>query len=116
MAYSLALLLVEMQQYREAVGFLQQAADGLPDRPRIRYNLGLLYQQLGDLDAAELNLRRVLEQDPGNLDFQYALADHYLKRGLVEQAIPVIERMIEMHPENPIGRQMMDFVRRGMNP
>jgi tetratricopeptide (TPR) repeat protein len=116
MAYSLALLLVEMQEYRDAVGFLQRAADGLPDRPRIRYNLGLLYQQLGDLDAAELNLRRVLEQDPGNLDFQYALADHYLKRGLVEQALPIIQLMIETHPDNPIGRQMMDYVRRGMTP
>jgi tetratricopeptide (TPR) repeat protein len=116
MAYSLALLLVEMERYSEAVGFLQQAADGLPERPRIRYNLGLLHQQLGNLDAAEESLRGALDSDPGSLDFQYALADHYLKRGLVDRAIPVIERMIATHPEEPIGRQMMEFIRRGMNP
>ncbi len=68
------------------------------------------------VDAVTGDRRRALDIEPGNLDFQYALADHYLKRDLVEQAVPVIERMIETHPENPIGRQMMDFVRRGMNP
>ncbi|MEJ2383103.1 MAG: tetratricopeptide repeat protein [Xanthomonadales bacterium] len=111
-AYSLALLLVEMQQYREAVAFLEQAADGLPQRARIQYNLGLLQQQLQNAEAAEDRLRRALELEPDNLDFQYALADHYIKRGLLEQAIPVVERMMATHPENPIGAQMMDFIRR----
>ena len=110
-AYSLALLLVEMGQYPEAAGFLEQAADGLPQRARIQYNLGLLRQQLGDPVAAERRLRQALDLEPANLDFQYALADHYLKRGLFEQAIPVVERMLATHPENPIGSQMMEFIR-----
>jgi tetratricopeptide (TPR) repeat protein len=111
MAYSLALLLVEMQQYADAVAYLQRAADGLPQRARIQYNLGLLQQQLGNPEAAERRLLRAFELEPDNFDFQYALADHYLKRGLPQQAVPVIERMIATHPENPVGRQLLEFVR-----
>ena len=48
-AYSLGLLLVEMQNYREAVTYLEKASRGLPERARIRYNLGLLYAHLQNI-------------------------------------------------------------------
>jgi tetratricopeptide (TPR) repeat protein len=111
LAYSLGLLLVEMQQYGEALEYLEQASKGLPEWPRIHYNLGLLYQHMGaDVSAvAELRAARALE--PQNLDFQYGLADHYLKRGQFEEARPIVEDMVSMHPENPIGSQMLNFIR-----
>ena len=111
-AYSLGLLLVEMQNYREAVSYLERASDGLPGRARIRYNLGLLYALIQEPAAAETKLREALGLEPRNLDFQYGLADFYLKRGLFEQARPIVEDMVSMHPENPIGSQMLDFIRR----
>jgi len=110
--YSLGLLLVEMQKYREAVGFLEKAAMGLPDRARIHYNLGLLYQLLQDMRRAESELKAALALEPGSLEFQYGLADHYLKRGMFEHARPIVERMISMHPENLIGRQMLNLIQR----
>ncbi len=110
-AYSLGLLLVEMQQYTEAVNFLQKAATGLPERSRIHYNLGLLYAFVQNPADAENELRRALDLEPQNLDFQYALADFYLKRGRFEQARPIVEVMAAMHPENPIGSQMLEFIR-----
>ena len=110
-AYSLALLLVEMQEYQEAVNYLEQASAGLPERARIHYNLGLLYQHLQDAIRAEQKLREALALEPGNLGFQYALADHYLKRGLFEQARPIAEAMARMHPNEPIGGQMLNLIR-----
>ena len=110
-AYSFGLLLVEMQKYREAVGFLEQAIEGLPERARIHYNLGLLYQHLQDATRAENELRAALALEPGNLDYQYGLADHYLKRGMFEAARPIVTDMATMHPENPIGGQMLEFIR-----
>ena len=109
--YSLGLLLVEMQKYREAATYLEQASSGLPDRARIHYNLGLLYAHLQNMTGAENELRTALELEPQNLDFQYGLADHYLKRGLFEQARPIVKDMVSMHPENPIGNQMLNFIR-----
>jgi len=110
-AYTLGLLLAEMHKYREAAGYLERAAAGLPDRPRIRYNLGLLYQYLQDPQQAENSLRAALEQEPQNLDFQYGLAEFYLKLGRFEEARPIVEDMVTTHPENPIGPQMMEFIR-----
>ncbi len=111
-AYSLGLLLVEMKNSREGVRYLEQASRGMPDRARIHYNLGLLYQQLQNIMGAESELRAALMLEPQNLDFQYGLADHYLKRGLFEQARPIVEDMATMHPDNPIGGQMLNFIQR----
>jgi tetratricopeptide (TPR) repeat protein len=112
LAYSLGLLLVEMQQYGEALAYLEQALEGLPERARIHYNVGLLYQHLQVDTKAETRLRSALTLEPQNLDFLYALADHYLKRGRFEEARPIVEDMASMHPENPIGGQMLDFIKR----
>lgn len=111
-AYSLGLLLVEMQNYSEGAAYLEQASKGMPDRARIHYNLGLLNAQLQNISAAETELRAALNLEPQNLEFQYGLADFYLKRGLFEQARPIAEDMATLHPENPIGAQMLDFIRR----
>lgn len=110
-AYSLGLLLVEMQSYNEGAAFLERAANGMPGRARIRYNLGLLYAQMQNGNAAEAQLRAALDLEPRNLDFQYGLADFYLKRGYFEKARPIVEDMAAMHPENPIGEQMLNYIR-----
>jgi len=104
--YALALLLVETGRAEEALTWLTQAADGLPARTRIRYNLGLLQQQMGRLAAAEATLRAAVDAEPNNLEYLYALGDHYAKRGDYQRALAVAERMIETHPEDPIGRDM----------
>jgi tetratricopeptide (TPR) repeat protein len=110
-AYSLGLLLVERQKYREAVTYLEQAAQGLPERARIHYNLGLLYQHLQNAVKAEAELGVALALNPQNLDFQYGLVDHYLKRGLFEKARPIAETMASMHPGNPIGTQILEHIK-----
>jgi tetratricopeptide (TPR) repeat protein len=111
-AYSLGLLLVEMKKYREAIVYLERAAQGLPERARIHYNLGLLHQYLQNMAAAEVSLRTALELEPGNPEFQFALADHLLKLGRFEEARPIVESLMAMHPENPAGRQMMEYIQR----
>jgi tetratricopeptide (TPR) repeat protein len=110
-AYSFALLLVEVQKYGEAATYLEKAAQGLPQQPRIHYNLGLLHQHLGNMQKAEAELEIALALQPANLDFQYALVDHYLKRGLFEKARPIAEDMARMHPGNPIGPQILAYIR-----
>ena len=113
-AYSLGLLLVEMQQYNEAVTFLEKASKGMPDQARIHYNLGLLYQQLTRILRAEKELQLALMLEPENLDFQYGMADHYLKRGMLQEARRIAEKMATMHPDNPIGSQILDYIDKNM--
>ncbi|MBW1785256.1 MAG: tetratricopeptide repeat protein [Deltaproteobacteria bacterium] len=110
-AYSLGLLLAEREKYEEAVHYLERAAKGMPRHARAHYNLGLLRQYLGNDAGAEISLRQALEVEPASMDFLYALADFYLKRGRLEQAEAVGKMMIEKHPQNKLGYEILKYAR-----
>jgi thioredoxin-like negative regulator of GroEL len=109
-AYSLGLLLAEMERVDEAVEFLGVASEGMPDRGRAHYNYGLALQSINRMSEAERALRRAVDAEPDNLDFLYALADHYVKRARWDQALAVADRMTTTHPESPMGRDVRRFV------
>lgn len=111
-AYSLGLLLAEMERVDESVEFLGRASDGMPQRARAHYNYGLALQSVGRLTEAEVALQRALDVEPETLDFLFALADHYVKRGELQRALPLADRMIALHPQAPIGQQVKDYVER----
>ena len=109
-AYSLGLLLAEKKKYEEAAVYLEMAAKGLPERARIYYNLGLLLQVLKREGDAEVALRKALKLEPDNLDFIYALADFYLKKGNLPQAKALAEQMVSKHPEQRIGHELLQHL------
>jgi len=108
--YSLGLLLAEQAKYEEAARSLAAAAAGLPQRARVHYNLGLLLQQLKQDTAAESALLTALEIEPGNLDYLYALADHYLKRQKFIKARQIAAQMVAKHPDNPVGQDILNYI------
>jgi tetratricopeptide (TPR) repeat protein len=109
-AYSLGLLLGEMERYAEAAEYLRQAAGGMPERSRVFYNLGLVEQALGRDAEAEGALLKALELEPDNLDFMYALADHYVRRNQLVLALQIAESMIAKHPESEVGHQVKTYI------
>jgi tetratricopeptide (TPR) repeat protein len=111
-AYYLGLQLVELNRSAEALPFLRQAAAGMPERSRWRYNTGLLLQQHGMSDEAEFELRAAVSLEPGNLDYLYALADHYIKRGRYVAALAITEMMIAAHPAERMGHDMKAMIER----
>ena len=76
----------------------------------MRYNLGLLLQQLGRLDEAEAELELALAIEPVNPAMLAALADHLLRRGRLDEARPLAERLVALDPGSEIGRQMLAFI------
>ncbi len=109
-AYSLALLLAEMGNYNEAELYFERAVSGLPDRPRIHYNYGLLLQHLMQDDQAEEEMQRARQLEPDNLDFLYALADFYLKRGRLDEARVMAQEIIDRHPDQQIGYDILNHI------
>ena len=91
---------------------MQRAAVNMPQRARIHYNLGLLLAHLKRGSEAEAALQRTLEIEPDNLDFLYALAEFYIKRGRLADAKPLVERMVSKYPSNPMGRNLLNFLNR----
>jgi tetratricopeptide (TPR) repeat protein len=113
-AYSLGLLLGELNRYDEAAEYIEWAVRGMPEHSRAHYNLGLVQQVLGRNAAAAASLLAAVELEPDNLDYLYGLADHYVKLGQFSEALPIAERMIETHPENPVGREVKAFIERAL--
>ncbi|MGD8285085.1 MAG: tetratricopeptide repeat protein, partial [Desulfobacterales bacterium] len=108
--YSLGLLLAETKQYVEATRYLEQAARGIPNRARVHYNLGLLLDYLRRDADAERALSRALEIEPHNVDYLVAVAEYYLKRKELHKAKPIAEQLIESHPSNTIGYELLDLI------
>ena len=108
--YSLGLLLAEQKRYDEAAGHFEMAAQGLPGRSRVRYNLGLLLQHLKRDAEAEAALLGALVIEPNNLDYLYAVADYYLKRERLPAARRIAIQMIEKHPQQSIGHQILKLI------
>jgi len=109
-ASSLGLLLVEMGRPEEALGWLRRAGEADPRNGRVRYNLGLLLQQLGHTDEAEGALAGALELEPENLEYLYALTDHLVRRGRLQEALRLAERMIVAHPDNRMGEELKKII------
>jgi tetratricopeptide (TPR) repeat protein len=82
----------------------------------VRYNLGLLLQQLNRQAEAEAALLAAIDIEPDNLDFLYAAADHFLKRGMLARARAIALRMIESHPDQAIGHDILKFVNERLPP
>jgi len=105
-SYSLALLLVGVGRSDEALPYLAQASAGMPQRARVHYNYGLLLALMRDDEGAEAALYKALALEPQSIDYLFAIAEFYFKRGRLPEALAVAERMIIAHPENPIGHDI----------
>lgn len=113
-AYSLGLLLAELNRFPEAAEFLSRASEGMPDHSRVHYNLGLTLQYLGRISEAEAALMKALEVETVNLDYLYALADHYIKRNDYLKALELAERISVTHPDHPLGRELKTNIERAL--
>ncbi|MCB0806162.1 MAG: tetratricopeptide repeat protein, partial [Bacteroidales bacterium] len=100
------------QDYRDAAGMLERAVEYLPERPRIRYNLALIYQQLNQLRKAEAMLKSGLEKTPGHFDLLFALADLYVKQNRFVEAKQFALKLNELYPDNPVGDQILQSIPR----
>ena len=113
-AYSLGLLLTEMKKYDPAAIYLEKAAKGMPERARVHYNLGLLLQHLQQDEKAEAALLRALELDSDSMEYLYALADYYLKRGKLQKAKGIAKQMVAKHPDNRIGYNLLEHIEKNL--
>ena len=84
----------------------------MPDDSRVRYNLGLALEHLGQTDAAELALHDALSLAPKHPDILYAMGIHYLNLGRLEEAEAHGNRIVERHPNRPEGQLLLRGIAR----
>jgi tetratricopeptide (TPR) repeat protein len=79
------------------------------DAAETHYARGVLALLGGDRIAAVRALRRSIERDPGNIDAMYWLANVLVEGGRHEEAIAVVNRVVEVDPLTPMSHQMVGY-------
>ena len=87
-----------------------EAAESMPDVARVHYNYGILLQYLNRDTEAEIEFKKTLVIEPGNMDFLYALFDFYFKRSRIGEAKRIAEEMVRLNPELPAVRELLEMV------
>lgn len=49
-------------------------------------------------EKAEEYIKRAIELDPNHIIFHFDLAQHYIRKGEEQKAIPILEKIVEMEP------------------
>ena len=111
--YSLGLLLAaDEARMEEAAAELETAARLAPDRGRVLYNAGIAQQTLGHALAAERLLQAAIALEPGEADFVTGLAILYTQQNRRQDALPWVHRLLELRPDDTLGRALRDDLAR----
>lgn len=76
--YRYANVLYDMQNFQEAIPYLEQAAQDFPEDDIIASNLVSAYQQTGQIDQAIKNYEEIVKKDSKNINARLNLANMYL--------------------------------------
>ena len=108
--YSLGLLQAEMGNYDKSIISLQKAAELLPDRSRIWFNLFNLLDFKNKIVDAQKALDICLKIEPRNLEFLYAKIEFLLKQKREKEAVVVAKTVLEYYPDLSDKDALLHFI------
>lgn len=95
-------LLARHERHEDALDAFARGLQIFEDDPELLYVRAMAFERLGRLDAAEADLRRLIEIDPENADalnaLGYTLAD---RTDRYQEALELIQRAIKLKPDTP---------------
>ena len=95
----------------DAVPILTDALSREPNNVQVLYTRALAYEQLGNIDSTEADLRRILKLKPNSPDalnaLGYTLAD---QTDRYSEALHLISQALELNPESPAIIDSMGWV------
>lgn len=86
---------------------LELAADAAPEVARYSYVYGVALHSSGEVERAITVLEGALERHPGSAEILQALASFHRDRGSIQEAIRYAERLVELLPQDPGARQLL---------
>ena len=92
---------LEKAKYNEAVLLLELFISARPDDLDFLYNLGMAYSDMGELERALTNLRRLLDLAPNHINGRVALGVALMRQGQDKQAAMELRRAVQDAPSNP---------------
>ena len=85
----------------EAARWWANLSEKVPDRPDGAIEYARVLHDLGELDRAAKSLRAAIEKFPGNVHLLLHAARLSVQRGLTDDAMDYLQRVIALEPENP---------------
>jgi Flp pilus assembly protein TadD len=98
---------------REELALIERDAHLAPQSAALQYRYGMLLYLHNRLDEAEKSLVKAYELEPTSPDFVLALALFYQKQQRLDKAVELVRKLIEMRPDDPTYRQLLEELRRG---
>lgn len=97
---NLAKVLTWLGKTEEAAGFIDRAAEDLPEHPEAQYLQGTLHQHRGQLERAARAYRRAVRLDSTFARAYNSLGGVYERTGQLQRAITAIREALRYQPEN----------------
>ena len=99
----MGLLKAEQKNYKEALIYMEKVSKLNPQNDRNYYNLGLVYEYLGQSEKARQPLLKALSLNPENYDYLYALGLNFLSANDNKEAQMMASKIIELYPREKGG-------------
>ncbi len=99
------------QRSRQAFKQNLEAATLNPADASAHYNLGLLYRQRGEIDAAEASFGRAVEIDDTEVDAHYQLGQIARERGRLAESIKHFETVVRQAPAHSLHEIWREIAR-----
>jgi tetratricopeptide (TPR) repeat protein len=96
--YEAAVRMLQQERYQEGIALLTRVTEAAPGAIAPYVDLGIAYGRVGDLDRAELSLKRALEIDPGHPIANNELGMIYRRQGRFADARASYEKALELYP------------------
>ena len=109
-AYSLGLLLAEMERYEEAIVFLEKATLQQPDNARVFLNYGQLLDFSGRQNEAQKALEHSLSLEPENAEIMIRLIEFYMKHNQFRDAMELTINYMRMFPGDESAAELLNYI------
>jgi tetratricopeptide (TPR) repeat protein len=98
----------EQGDIESAIRLYERAVQGGLSRAEVRYNLGMLYKQTGQLSEAIEQFRGSSSDDEYALSSHFAMGESYREQGELDQAAQEFERALHLVDLPSIGREALE--------
>jgi tetratricopeptide (TPR) repeat protein len=98
-------LYTELEAYGQMSRTFAKAVGKAPERPELRFYLGVAYEKRGLLVEAILQFEAALKLSPENKDYLVHLGGLYEQIGKKGEAIQIYQKLIDLDPENEVAQE-----------
>ncbi len=100
-----------LKQFDDALHHFRKTLEIDPNHYKAHNNMGAIFWEIGALDKAKFEFQKVLQIKSNIPTIHNNLAAIYIKTGDFKGAIPHLETLIALQPENINARKLLEFSR-----